>query len=794
MSSHRRQENPAAGGRVSASIKISQLIRAASAEERPSKTVSYVHQIQEILRRHPEETGGCLQQIKSVYDHPSSSQRPDVPISILRIVEEIVCRSKFADEDIPKIIPICTQLILRCLQSNLIDVIKRSLRSFCSFFPLAAKWIWTKPSYQHSKNAWSDLQQAKLKAFSHMINPNKGVQEYAIRFLHRLIIYQTPASKYSLNVGGPQLSTDVITPNHHVVNPQELQTESVALLQKLQQSILTPEFSGGPILAHLNCLITLSRARSQLLGLILQPIVQLAVNPPSNSNWSPIVTNSVRRTIKTILISLLRIPSISSDDTVLIEDTLQSLGVGSTELNYIRKKDAKRSNDDELQSSSKRQKIIPSSSSATSINSMAGSSNLNNPPSAVQAQILSLLANGLPNFAKKSSSIPDSLSNESAEQRKELSKRVIKEIPLSVLTAQAAAEIVVGTLSKISGSYLAKSISNFAIENNIDFDSACLLPIQDDDAGEDIDISGTAAIKEDKFVQNNKEFYDYATYDDDENNENDGFGNVTKDESNLKDENEDEDEDLNAMDVDIKDAENKELVKSSENITDNNETTLESIIEEIEDIELTKEEKQQMALDSFKRILYSEPNIDDRVLYDTWSFTVCKLASGFLSIGKDVLCDWIVENLDGDRWSLAKLWLLHIYTHEIKLKQLIKRVEMEKKKEKDILKLLPELIITEDELEDRSINRIYPLDSQQIKQEALENGNSDNKKIVKIKSEPLTLDIDIKEIKTDKLLNYEIEIGRLKSKIKENTNKTEEEIDSLFKDLPDAVIISLDEE
>ncbi|TPX63008.1 hypothetical protein PhCBS80983_g00061 [Powellomyces hirtus] len=257
------------------------LLNAARTVLDSSQRVAVLHQLHELLKREPSL-------LPTFFPHAlglAVDTSPDLRIGLTRLIEDTVCRMSVPDE--VKLLGIAG---------------------------------------------------LKVKAFAMLGHMNDGVKESVLRFLHKLIIVQSPRDAAAISTGTDSVSIDMIPPNHPFINPQELNAEAVGLFSRLQSYLTSPSTSAGPLTANINCMLALSKARPQYLQPMLTTLVQwTSVAPP----LSQVQRKSVERTIKVALIATLRSPAAAAYAEILTQ-ALMLLGAKPHELQSARRRELKR--------------------------------------------------------------------------------------------------------------------------------------------------------------------------------------------------------------------------------------------------------------------------------------------------------------------------------------------------------------------------------------------------------------------------------------------------------------------
>ncbi|TPX72985.1 hypothetical protein SpCBS45565_g00144 [Spizellomyces sp. 'palustris'] len=333
------------------------LLNAARTLQDIGQRVTVLHQLHEVMKREPALLATFFPIALGLAVDPSA----DLRVGVLRLIEDTTCRMTVPDEARMLVAARSVEALTFLMTDENPNVIKRIVRCATSIYPFIFKWMCKLPADQAT---WQGIAGLKVKLFALLGHSNDGVKEGVVRFLHKLIMVQSPKDASVVAIGTDSVSIDLCPPQHPFINVQELNAEAVGLFNRMQSFISIPGVSAGPITANLNCMLGLTKARPQYLQPVLTTLVQW-VNTPSTT-LTLVQRRSVERTIKIVLMSALRSPAAAPYATVLT-DALVKLGTKSHEIQQARRRELKRSappSTPEVLSDPKRQRTsgVPQSS------------------------------------------------------------------------------------------------------------------------------------------------------------------------------------------------------------------------------------------------------------------------------------------------------------------------------------------------------------------------------------------------------------------------------------------------
>ncbi|KAJ3175833.1 hypothetical protein HDU87_005661 [Geranomyces variabilis] len=322
------------------------LLNAARTVADAEQRVAVLHQLHELMKREPTLLPAFFPHALGLAVDP----QPDLRIGLTRLIEDTICRMSVPD-DVKLLVSARSVEALSFLMADANPgVLKRVIRCSTSIYPFVFKWLCRLPT---DPSVWQGVAALKVKIFAVLGHANDGVKESTLRFLHKLLIVQSPRDASVPAVGTDSVSVDFVPANHPFINPRELVAESAGLFSRLLTYLASPGISAGPICANINCLVALCKTRPQYLQQLLTALIQWpTMAPPMPS----IQRKSVERTIKIALMTALKSPA-SAPFTEILMQALTFLGARPHEIQHARRRDLKRSSGSSSRNDYKRVKV-----------------------------------------------------------------------------------------------------------------------------------------------------------------------------------------------------------------------------------------------------------------------------------------------------------------------------------------------------------------------------------------------------------------------------------------------------
>ncbi|KAI8590955.1 Symplekin tight junction protein C terminal-domain-containing protein [Geranomyces variabilis] len=322
------------------------LLNAARTVADSEKRVAVLHQLHELMKREPTLLPAFFPHALGLAVDP----QPDLRIGLTRLIEDTICRMSVPDDVKLLVSARSVEALSFLMADGNPGVLKRVIRCSTSIYPFVFKWLCRLPT---DPSVWQGVAALKVKIFAVLGHANDGVKESTLRFLHKLLIIQSPRDASVPAIGTDSVSVDFVPANHPFINPRELVAESAGLSSRLLTYLASPGISAGPICANINCLVALCRTRPQYLQQLLTALIQWpTLAPPMPS----IQRKSVERTIKIALMTALKSPS-SAPFTEILVQALTLLGAKPHEIQHARRRDLKRSSGSSSRTDFKRVKV-----------------------------------------------------------------------------------------------------------------------------------------------------------------------------------------------------------------------------------------------------------------------------------------------------------------------------------------------------------------------------------------------------------------------------------------------------
>ncbi|KAI1268938.1 mRNA cleavage and polyadenylation specificity factor complex subunit [Xylariaceae sp. FL1019] len=187
-------------------------------------------------------------------------------------------------------------------------VLRSVIQAAASIYPLAMRWT---INNSYDSVTWECMTAIKKRIRDIWDTSPLTVRICCIKFAQRLVLAHTPSAHPETRRGSPlDISLDMVTPNHAILDGDSLEAEGSAYLDRML-SVLEDE-SSDPLLvdATLNTLSILVRARPKTSGRIVSCIFNFNPLRLANSHPLPpktkVLVRSMEKTTRMLLIHLSR--------------------------------------------------------------------------------------------------------------------------------------------------------------------------------------------------------------------------------------------------------------------------------------------------------------------------------------------------------------------------------------------------------------------------------------------------------------------------------------------------------
>ncbi|KAH6634141.1 hypothetical protein B0J18DRAFT_9852 [Chaetomium sp. MPI-SDFR-AT-0129] len=185
-------------------------------------------------------------------------------------------------------------------------VLKASISAAASAYPVAFRWI-IHNSY-HTES-WEQMSAIKSRIFQIWDGAPAPVRLSCIKFAQRVVLAQTPSNGMEQKYNGLDVSLNMMTESHPLLDARQLEAEATGLLDRMLGVLQESSSDALLVDATINCLSILARTRPSTSNRILNTVLNFNPLKLANSPMTPktkVLVRSLEKTTRMFLTHILR--------------------------------------------------------------------------------------------------------------------------------------------------------------------------------------------------------------------------------------------------------------------------------------------------------------------------------------------------------------------------------------------------------------------------------------------------------------------------------------------------------
>ena len=204
------------------------------------------------------------------------------------------------------------------------NVVKKAIQTATQLYRLFLKYVVKAARVtDEMSSTWDEWTQIKESICSLIeASENEGIKTQAIKFMETIVVCQTPPDQWSTNEDVVPLEKLIAK---QITTSQQLEDEANRFFDQLVVLHGTVHISSVNLMACMQSLVLIAKQRSHLfMGKVIQALEALHANLPPTLAKSQV--NSVRKSLKLQLLSLLKHPAAAAQYQTIVIELLTDLG------------------------------------------------------------------------------------------------------------------------------------------------------------------------------------------------------------------------------------------------------------------------------------------------------------------------------------------------------------------------------------------------------------------------------------------------------------------------------------